>query len=226
MTPVFRFAPSPNGPLHLGHALSAILNHDMARAADGRFLLRIEDIDPARCRPEYEAQIYQDLRWLGLTWEEPVRRQSDHAAEYRAALDGLKARELVYPAFLSRAAVKAHVTDYEKNCGRWKYDPDGTPHYPTVERGLDPDEAAARIARGDRHMWRLNVERAVAALGDAQRSLFSPAGRRWPGGPDEGVREAPADRASGHPLIASHALGTSPRRREEGARRRHLRFED
>jgi glutamyl-Q tRNA(Asp) synthetase len=161
-TPVFRFAPSPNGELHLGHALSAILNHDMAREADGRFLLRIEDIDPARCRPEYEAQIFEDLRWLGLDWEEPVRRQSEHVAEYRAALEGLKARGLVYPAFLSRAEVKAHVTDYEKNCGRWKYDPDGTPHYPTFERGLDPDEAAARIARGDRHMWRLNVEKAQA----------------------------------------------------------------
>jgi glutamyl-Q tRNA(Asp) synthetase len=163
-TPVFRFAPSPNGELHLGHALSAILNHDMAREAGGRFLLRIEDIDPARCRPEYEAQIHEDLRWLGLDWEEPVRRQSDHVADYQAALDGLKARGLVYPAFLSRAEVKAHVTEYEKNCGRWKYDPDGTPHYPTFERGLDPEEAAARIARGDRHMWRLNVEKAVGAL--------------------------------------------------------------
>ena len=162
MTPVFRFAPSPNGEPHLGHALSAILNHDMAREVGGRFLLRIEDIDPSRCRPEYEAQIHDDLRWLGLDWEEPVRRQSEHVAEYHAALEGRKARGLIYPAFLSRAEVKAHVTDYEKNCGRWKYDPDGTPHYPTFERGLDPDEAAARIARGERHMWRLNVEKAVA----------------------------------------------------------------
>ncbi|MGV3551263.1 tRNA glutamyl-Q(34) synthetase GluQRS [Rhizobium sp.] len=164
MTPVFRFAPSPNGALHLGHALSAILNADMAADVDGRFLLRIEDIDPARCRPEYEAQIFDDLRWLGLSWEEPVRRQSEHLAEYLIALDGLKARGLVYPAFLSRAEVKAHVTDYEKNCGRWKYDPDGTPHYPTLERDLDPDEAAARVAQGDRHMWRLNMDRAMGAL--------------------------------------------------------------
>lgn len=163
-SPVFRFAPSPNGELHLGHALSAILNFDMARAAGGRFLLRIEDIDPARCRPEFEAQIREDLHWLGLAWEEPVRRQSEHIAEYLAALDGLKARGLIYPAFLSRADVKAHVTAYEKNCGRWKYDPDGTPHYPTAERTLNPDEAAMRIARGDRHMWRLNMERAVAAI--------------------------------------------------------------
>jgi glutamyl-Q tRNA(Asp) synthetase len=211
-TPVFRFAPSPNGELHLGHALSAILNFDMAREAGGRFLLRIEDIDPARCRPEYEAQIYEDLRWLGLDWDEPVRRQSEHVAEYQAALDELKARGLVYPAFLSRAEVKAHVTEYEKNCGRWKYDPDGTPHYPTFERNLDPDEAARRIARGDRHMWRLNVEKAVGTLGGARHSLFSPAGRRWPEGSDDGVREAPAK----DPLIASHALGTSPRWGEEG----------
>ena len=168
--PVFRFAPSPNGELHLGHALSALLNHDMARDAGGRFLLRIEDIDPARCRPEYEAQIYEDLRWLGLDWEAPVRRQSEHVAEYLAALEGLKVRGLVYPAFLSRAEIKAHVTEFEKNCGRWKYDPDGSPHYPTFERELDPAEAAARITRGDRHMWRLNVEKAVAAL--ERPSLF------------------------------------------------------
>ena len=84
--PVFRFAPSPNGYLHLGHALSALLNADMARAAGGRLILRIEDIDATRCRPEFEAAIYEDLAWLGLTWEEPVRRQSEHLDEYRAAL--------------------------------------------------------------------------------------------------------------------------------------------
>ncbi|CAN7601934.1 glutamyl-Q tRNA(Asp) synthetase [Rhizobium sp. LjRoot254] len=165
--PIFRFAPSPNGELHLGHALSAILNFDMAKEVGGRFLLRIEDIDPARCRPEYEGQIYDDLRWLGLDWEEPVRRQSEHVAEYQAALDQLKSRGLVYPAFLSRAEVKAHVGDYERNCGRWKYDPDGSPHYPTGERDLDPVEAEARIARGERHMWRLNMEKALAQIGNA-----------------------------------------------------------
>ena len=84
--PVFRFAPSPNGYLHLGHALSALINFDMARAAGGRLLLRIEDIDATRCRPEFEAAIYEDLAWLGLAWEEPVRRQSEHLADYRAAL--------------------------------------------------------------------------------------------------------------------------------------------
>ena len=82
--PVYRFAPSPNGLLHLGHALSAILNHDMARDG-GRFLLRIEDIDLARCTPEFEAAIYRDLAWLGLDWERPVRRQSEHFGAYHAA---------------------------------------------------------------------------------------------------------------------------------------------
>ena len=89
--PVFRFAPSPNGYLHLGHALSALLNADMAKAAGGRLLLRIEDIDETRCRPEYEAAIYEDLAWLGIAWEEPVRRQSEHYDDYRAALAELEA---------------------------------------------------------------------------------------------------------------------------------------
>lgn len=167
MTPVFRFAPSPNGELHLGHALSALLNYEMARAAGGRFLLRIEDIDPARCRPEYEAGIYEDLRWLGLRWELPVRRQSEHVAEYRAALESLRSRGLVYPAFLSRAEVKAHVAASEAGGNAWPRDPDGTPLYPTGERHLDPDIARRRIAAGDRHMWRLDIEKAQAAVGAA-----------------------------------------------------------
>lgn len=164
MTPVFRFAPSPNGDLHLGHALSALLNFEMARAVGGRFLLRIEDIDPARCRPEYEAGIYEDLRWLGLTWEEPVRRQSEHVGAYRVALDALRARGLVYPAFLSRAEVKAKVADFEADGGVWPRDPDGTPLYPTEERDLDPAVAECRIVAGERHMWRLDMERALAAV--------------------------------------------------------------
>lgn len=167
MTPVFRFAPSPNGDLHLGHALSALLNFEMAKAAGGRFLLRIEDIDPARCRPDYEAGIYQDLRWLGLTWEEPVRRQSDHIGQYRHALEVLKSRRLVYPAFLSRTEVRARVSDFEADGNVWPRDPDGTPHYPTGERDLDPEIAGRRISGGDRHMWRLNMRRALACLDNA-----------------------------------------------------------
>src|SRR6266481_2113798 len=101
--PVFRFAPSPNGDLHLGHAYSALLNYDLARKCGGRLLLRIEDIDAARCRPEYEAAIYQDLAWLGIEWEAPVRRQSAHFGAYAAALARLKG--LVYPSFESRGEI-------------------------------------------------------------------------------------------------------------------------
>src|SRR5262245_21021329 len=102
---IFRFAPSPNGYLHLGHALSALINRDMARAAGGRCLLRIEDIDATRCRPEYEAAIYEDLAWLGIEWETPVRRQLEHLADYRTALGKLEALGLVYPSFESRAEI-------------------------------------------------------------------------------------------------------------------------
>src|ERR1700733_1409224 len=101
MPPVFRFAPSPNGYLHLGHACSALLNLDLARQTGGRFLLRIEDIDPTRCRPEFETAIYQDLDWLGIAWEQPVRRQSGHLADYRDAVERLIARGLLYPSFES-----------------------------------------------------------------------------------------------------------------------------
>jgi glutamyl-Q tRNA(Asp) synthetase len=165
MTPVFRFAPSPNGDLHLGHALSALLNFEMARKAGGRFQLRIEDIDPARCRPEYEAGIYDDLRWLGLDWEQPVRRQSEHVADYRTALEGLQRRGLVYPAFLSRAEVRSRVQVFESDGGTWPRDPDGTPLYPDEERDLDPSVATLRIAAGDRHMWRLDMRKALSAIG-------------------------------------------------------------
>src|ERR1700720_20620 len=97
--PIFRFAPSPNGYLHLGHALSARMNFDLARAVGGRFLLRIEDIDRARCRSEFETAIFEDLAWLGIAWDGPVRRQSEHLDAYRAALERLEADGLVYPSF-------------------------------------------------------------------------------------------------------------------------------
>src|ERR1700678_1064993 len=106
---ILRFAPSPNGYLHLGHAYSALLNHDMARVLGGRLLLRIEDIDAERCRPDYEAAIYDDLRWLGVTWEEPVRRQSEHFDDYAAAIAKLEAQGLVYPSFESRSELAALV---------------------------------------------------------------------------------------------------------------------
>src|SRR5690606_8324393 len=135
-------------PLHLGHAYSALLNHTLAGAAGGRMLLRIEDIDTTRCRPEFEAAIYRDLGWLGIEWEEPVRRQSDHFADYRGALRMLIDRGLAYPAFLSRAQIRAAVAAAEAEGRPWPHDPDGAPLYPETERALDPKTAAGWIADG------------------------------------------------------------------------------
>src|SRR3954451_11321177 len=127
--PVFRFAPSPNGYLHLGHAYSALLNFDLARRSGGRFLLRIEDIDITRCRPEFEAAIFEDLGWLGIEWETPVRRQSEHLAVYREAVAKLAAEGLIYRAFESRAEIARLVAERDANAP-WPRDPDGVPLYP------------------------------------------------------------------------------------------------
>src|SRR3954471_12911581 len=129
----FRFAPSPNGELHLGHAYSALLNQQLARAAGGRLLLRIEDIDTIRCTPEFEAGIFRDLEWLGLEWEQPVRRQAEHFTDYQAVLDRLVREELVYPAFMSRGEIRAFIADSEKRGRGWPRDPDGVPLYPAAD---------------------------------------------------------------------------------------------
>lgn len=163
--PVFRFAPSPNGELHLGHAHSALLNHERARAAGGRFLLRIEDIDTARCTPEFERQIYEDLAWLGIEWETPVRRQSEHFADYQAALDGLVAEELVYPAFMSRGEVRGLIADEEAEGHHWPHDPDGVPLYPGLDRKLSRRERRRRIDSGEPFAWRLDMAAAVERAG-------------------------------------------------------------
>ena len=163
LPPVFRFAPSPNGYLHLGHALSALLNADMAKAAGGRLLLRIEDIDATRCRPEYEAAIYEDLAWLGLAWEEPVRRQSEHFDDYRAALAALDGMGLVYPSFESRAEIAALVAARAK--GPWPRDPDGAPLYPGTAKTLTAAERAQRIASGAPYALRLDMAVALARVG-------------------------------------------------------------
>ncbi len=162
--PVFRFAPSPNGPLHLGHALSAFLNQDMAEAADGRLLLRIEDIDQTRCTPDFEAGIYADLEWLGIGWEKPARRQSEHFAEYQAALSKLIERGLVYPSFLTRGEVKARVAAAEAGGNPWPRDPDGSPHYPADDRDRSEGERRKMLASGLKHAWRLDVRRALESL--------------------------------------------------------------
>ncbi len=161
--PVFRFAPSPNGYLHLGHAYSALLNQQLARQSGGRLLLRIEDIDLGRCRPEFEATILEDLEWLGLEWETPVRRQSEHFADYAAALQRLKSLGLVYPSFMSRKEIDAAIQASE---GRWPHDPLGAPQYPGSERELNADDLASRIASGEDHALRLDMVKALALAGN------------------------------------------------------------
>ena len=161
MPPVFRFAPSPNGDLHLGHAYSALLNFDGARESGGRLLLRIEDIDAARCRPEFEAAIYQDLGWLGIGWETPVRRQSEHLSEYRAAVEKLAAMGLVYPSFESRAEIAKLVAQREANAP-WPRDPDGAPLYPGAAKLLSSHERARLLESGAPYALRLDMAAACA----------------------------------------------------------------
>ncbi|MCX8999958.1 tRNA glutamyl-Q(34) synthetase GluQRS [Rhizobiaceae bacterium BDR2-2] len=187
--PVFRFAPSPNGRLHLGHALSACLNFDMAAAAGGRFLLRIEDIDQSRCTPALEQAVLEDLHWLGLDWELPVRRQSDHFDAYRAALDRLAAEGLAYPSFMTRGDIRTWVGAWEdQNRRPWPRDPDGARLYPPVDRQRPESERRALMADGRRHAWRIDMERAIAhpagpltfhESGDGQTGLIRAEPARW-----------------------------------------------
>lgn len=157
---VTRFAPSPTGYLHLGTAYSALFAYEAARAANGRFLLRIEDIDATRCRPEFEAAIYEDLAWLGLTWETPVRRQSEHLAAYAAAVERLAADSLVYPCFCTRAEIQAEIA----RAGAAPHGPEG-PIYPGTCRNLSGEERDRRLAAGVAYALRLNVAKALARTG-------------------------------------------------------------
>ena len=159
--PVFRFAPSPNGYLHLGHAYSALLNVDLARQAGGKFLLRIEDIDATRCRPEFEVAIHEDLGRLGVSWETPVRRQSAHLSEYREAVEKLSARGLIYPAFESRAEIARLVTERETGVA-WPRDPDGAPLYPGAAKSLSAETRRQLIAQGVPYALRLDMAAALA----------------------------------------------------------------
>jgi glutamyl-Q tRNA(Asp) synthetase len=160
MPPVFRFAPSPNGYLHLGHALSALIDFEMARSVGGRFLLRIEDIDATRCRPEYEAAIYEDLAWLGIEWEEPVRRQSEHLDDYRDGIARLWRMGLVYPSFESRGEIAMLIAEREAHDG-WPRDPDGAPIYPGTSKHIPTAERARRMA-SEPYALRLDMDAAVA----------------------------------------------------------------
>ncbi|GGJ02816.1 tRNA glutamyl-Q(34) synthetase GluQRS [Neoroseomonas lacus] len=156
---VTRFAPSPTGYLHLGHAHSAAFAWRQARDAGGRFLLRIEDIDPTRCRPEFTEAILEDLAWLGLDWDGPVRVQSAHLPAYRATLHALSARGLLYPCFCTRADIAREIAASVAA----PHGPDG-PVYPGTCRRLSADERAARLARGEPHALRLDMQAALATL--------------------------------------------------------------
>jgi glutamyl-Q tRNA(Asp) synthetase len=159
---VTRFAPSPTGRLHKGHAFSALTAWSAAREAGGRFVLRIEDIDPTRCRPEYEAAILEDLAWLGLDWETPVRRQSEHLADYAAVVQALDGRGLLYRCFRTRKEILDAIGD--------------APHGPSeaVRPGPHPaDEEAGLLAEGRPFAWRLSLDRARAALGEAAWSALA-----------------------------------------------------
>jgi glutamyl-Q tRNA(Asp) synthetase len=157
---VTRFAPSPTGRLHLGHAHSALLGHRRAREASGRFLLRIEDIDRTRCRPEFTVGILEDLAWLGIDWDGEVRHQSRHMADYRDGLDRLEAIGLLYPCFCTRARIKAEI----ERSGAAPHGPEG-PLYPGTCRSLDPAARADRLAAGESHALRLDMAQARARVG-------------------------------------------------------------
>ena len=163
---VTRFAPSPTGRLHRGHAFSALTAWTAARRAGGQFLLRIEDIDTTRCRPEFEAAIFEDLAWLGITWETPVRRQSEHLAAYDAALAKLQGEGLIYRCFRTRSEL---VNEFA-----------AAPHGPMdAFRGqpLPRDEEARRLASGDGYAWRLSLDAAEVRLGGFKNLAFEVAGR-------------------------------------------------
>lgn len=162
--PVFRFAPSPNGHLHLGHALSALLNARAAVALSGRFLVRAEDIDQTRCTPDLERDMFEDLAWLGLPLHEPVLRQSEAFPHYRAALERLQDMGLVYPAYLTRAEIKRFVASREAAGESWPRDPDGAPLYPGDTAVLSSAEIAARAASDAPFALRLDMKAALARI--------------------------------------------------------------
>ena len=187
---VTRFAPSPTGYLHLGHAWSAWQAWRRARSEGGRFLLRLEDIDIGRCRPEFETAILEDLAWLGLDWEEPVLRQSENFERYRAALASIRDRGLAYPCFCTRADIRREIeaaaaAPHGPPQGQSGNAPDSARgfRYPGSCRGIAPAERQARIERGDAHAWRLDTAAALARFGALT----------WQ---DEEAGEVPADPAS------------------------------
>lgn len=193
MSFVTRFAPSPTGYLHRGHAFSALTAFRAAQDAGGRFLLRIEDIDATRCRPDYDVAIFEDLAWLGLAWETPVRRQSEHLIDYRAAIETLRERGLVYRCFKTRKEIDIGRAPHE-------------PAVPYVGAPLSPDEEAERLARGEAFAWRLSLAAAREVLGGFEDLTFVEEGA----GPDgeTGVIQARPETA-GDIVLARKDVGVA-----------------
>src|SRR3569832_2265417 len=193
-----RFAPSPTGYLHRGHAFSALTAFEAAQAAGGRFVLRIEDIDTTRCRPEFEAAIYEGLAWLGLEWEKPVRRQSEHMDAYRGALDRLVAAGLVFCCFKTRREILDEIARAPHGPGEG---PNGL-----VYRGapLAADEEAQLLAEGRPYAWRLSLDRARERMGEARDRLSFVEEGSGPGGEHGLIRARP------EPTYRLHRLLTGP----------------
>ena len=172
--PIFRFAPSPNGRLHLGHAYSALLNLRMARATGGRMLLRIEDTDTVRCTPAHERAMLEDLEWIGFEWDEPPLRQSEHFDRYRDFAETLQIENLAYPAFMSRSEIRERVALEESGGVEWPRDPDGAPVYPGDERDWSEAHRESMIMSGAPYALRLDSRRAIARV--ASRLTWEEAG--------------------------------------------------
>lgn len=192
---VTRFAPSPTGYLHRGHAFSALTAFEAAQAAGGTFLLRIEDIDVTRARPEFETAIFEDLAWLGLAWPTPVRRQSEHMADYKAALDRLRAQGLVYRCFRTRKEIAQAMAS--------------APHGAMEQfRGapLPPEEEAERLDRGEPFAWRLSLAAAEAHLGDFASLTFTEEGE-GPAGEHDRISARPS--LGGDVVLARKDVGVA-----------------
>lgn len=204
--PVYRFAPSPNGPLHLGHAYSALFTYQTAIANNGRFLLRIEDIDTIRSKPAFERQIYEDLGWLGLSWEQPVRRQSEHFGDYQKALQKLQEMDVVYPSFASRRDIQTTASAAPGTPPR--LDPDGQMLYPALCKNNDRHLRDTADFSQIRPAWRLDIEKALNIAAEMNRSelTFNEQGA-GPKGETGTVPVAPA--VWGDVIIARKDVGTS-----------------
>lgn len=193
--PVFRFAPSPNGRLHLGHAYSALLNEKLARETAGRFLLRIEDIDRPRCTDALTEAMLADLAWLGLAWEEPVLRQSEHLADYHAAQQRLHDERLLYPCFCSRRDIALAAGETRER------DPEGQPLYPGTCRRLSTEERSRRLAEGEPHAWRIAMYEALARMSEPLSFVEASSGAP--------LREPAFAEAWGDVVLVRKDIGTS-----------------